>query len=262
MSPPIAFVLLQQAAVPDLQALVDVLRQRHPDQPWAVDAPGLKRPRAPFILCGHRIVILLPVDAPVPNDESMWAHAAMSWPEARLAARHRAHVIVSLMGKGDDSVEDAKLVTAVVGGLIATASGACGVVFGGLVARSPQIWLEMSQEAFAPHPDYPIMLWIDIVPFRPGPQSVGAFTRGLSRFAGREIEYEVPGASSAPLIQRLAGLASYMVEHGDLVRDGDTIGEQQDERIEVHHGFSRFDGKPVLRIGPEPVPSGPLKLVN
>jgi hypothetical protein len=193
MSPPIAFVLLHEPAVPDLAALLEALRQRHPDLTWTAGSPGPNRPRSPFILCGRRIVVLMPVEAPLPVDEEVWVRAATAWPEAHEAvARHRAHVIVSLISGGEGKVEDAKIVTAVVGGLVSITAEARGVVFCGRVARSSQIWFDMSARAFAPYPDYPFMLWIDIVPFDSSPQSIGAITFGLSRFTGREIEFEIP----------------------------------------------------------------------
>jgi hypothetical protein len=170
MTLPIAFVLLQEPAAPDLSALLEAMRQRHPERSWTEGSPGPSRPRSPFILCGKRIVVLMPVQAPLPDDEEMWARAATAWPEAReVAARHRAHVIVSLMGESEGKIEDAKIVTAVVGGLIAITAAACGVVFGGRVVRSSQTWLDLSARAFAPYPDYPYALWIDVASFRLSP---------------------------------------------------------------------------------------------
>jgi uncharacterized protein DUF4261 len=163
-------------------------------------------------------------------------------------------VIVSLIGESDGKLADARIITAVVGGLIAVTPGACGVVFCGRVVRSSQIWLDMSARAFAPYPDYPFTLWIDVVPFQSGPQSVGALTFGLSRFTGREIEVEVPGLSGSPLLERAAGLAGYMLEHGDAIEDGDTIGDEEAARINVLHRVSHRNGAPVLRLDPDPAP--------
>jgi hypothetical protein len=251
MTQPIAFVLLQEPAAPNLPALLDAMRQRHPDLVWTPGSAGPKRPRSPFILCGKRIVVLMPVDAPLQTDADMWARAATAWPEAREAAqRHRAHVIVSLMGVSEGKVEDARIITAVVGGLIAVTAAACGVVFSGRVARSSQIWLEMSSRAFAPYPNTPFMLWIDIVPFQSGPQSIGALTFGLSRFTGREIECEFPGLSGSTLLHRAAGLAGDMLERGDHAGDGDTIEASETERIKVRHHVSHHNGAPVLRVDP------------
>jgi len=166
-------------------------------------------------------------------------------------------VIVSLMGDSEGKLDDAKIVTAVVGGLIAITAKACGVVFCGRVARSSQIWLEMSARAFAPYPDYAFMLWIDIVPFESSPQSVGALTYGLSRFTGREIEFEVPGLSGPTLLDRVAGLAGDMLERGDRIDDGDTIDASEPERINVKHRVSFLNGSAVLRVGPDSTPLDP-----
>jgi hypothetical protein len=256
MTLPIAFVLLQEPAAPDLSALLEAMRQRHPERSWTEGSPGPSRPRSPFILCGKRIVVLMPVQAPLPDDEEMWARAATAWPEAReVAARHRAHVIVSLMGESEGKIEDAKIVTAVVGGLIAITAAACGVVFGGRVVRSSQTWLDLSARAFAPYPDYPYALWIDVASFRLSPQSTGALTSGLTRFIGREVEFEIPGLSGPSVFQRIASLACYMLEHGDQINDGDTIGDEETERISVKHRVSPLNCAPVLRVGPD---SGPL----
>ena len=256
MPPPIAFVLLHEPAVPDLPALLEALRQRHPDLSWTAGTPGPNRPRSAFILCGKRIVILMQAEARLaaPDDE-MWARAATAWPEAHeAAALHRAHVIVSLMDDGEGKVEDAKIVTAVVGGLISITTEACGVVFCGRIARSSQIWLEMSARAFAPYPDYPFMLWIDIVPFEQSPQSVGALTYGLSRFTGREIEFEAPSLSGPTLLHQVAGLAGDMIERDDRIGDDDTIDASEPEPINVKHPVPHLNGAPVLRVGPDSTP--------
>ena len=258
MTLPIAFVLLREPAVPDLSMLLEAMRQRHPERSWTAGSPGPNRPRSPFILCGKRIVVLMPVEAPLPADEDMWARAATAWPEARaVVARHQAHVIVSLMGESEGKIEDAKIVTAVVGGLIAVTAAACAVVFGGRVARSAQSWLDLSARAFAPYPDYPFALWIDVTSFRVGSQSTGALTYGLTRFIGREVEFEVPGLSGPSLLQRIASLACYMLEHGEGINDGDTIEDEEAERMNVKHRVSFLNGAPVLRVGPDPTPLNP-----
>ena len=259
MTLPIAFVLLHEPVVPDLPALVEALRLRHADLSWTAGTPGPNRPRSAFLLCGKRIVILMPVGTPLAEpDEDMWARAATAWPEAHeAAALHRGHVIVSLMGDSEGKVDDARIVTAVVGGLISITAQACGVVFCGRVARSSQIWLEMSARAFAPYPNYPFMLWIDIVPFESSPQSVGALTYGLSRFTGREIEFEVPGRSGPTLLHRLAGLAGDMLERGDHLGDGDTSEASETERISMKHRVSSLNGAAVLRVGSDPTPLDP-----
>jgi hypothetical protein len=254
VSQPIAFVLLEASATPDMSLLVEAMRQRHAELPWEIEQSA-QGGALPFIRCGGTVVVVMEVGAALPHDANLWRRAAMTWPLGpRVAEGHRAHLIVSVMGEAMNKLEAARIVTAVVGGLVATVPGSCAVVWGMHVARSAQMWLETSHNAFAPYPNYPFTLWIDIAPFRSNPSSVGAFTVGLAQFVSREIEFELPGLSGAGLIERVAGLAAFLIQRGDLVADGDTIGVSDAERIKVYHRTSRFNGSPVLAVGNQPLP--------
>ena len=75
-----------------------------------------------------------------------------------------------------------------------------------------------------------------------------AVTSGLSVFAGREIEVESASLDLATAVQRAANLAVYLVENGTMVRDGDTIGSTEAERIIVRQATSRrFADLSVIR---------------
>jgi hypothetical protein len=259
MSNPIAFVLLDRPFRLDVRPLVEILRQRHADLRWDVTATAAtaKDVDPPFIRCGDHLVTILSMPAPLPYDENLWKRASKTWPEApHIAARHSGHLIVTTMGAAENKagianltpLESARLTTAVVGGLTAITSGCCGVVWAGNVARSPQIWLDMSRRAFAPFPDYPFTLWVEIIPF-PSARTTGAITVGLSSFLDREIEFEVDGMEYATVIDRVAGLAVYLIERGTVVKDGDTIGVSEQDRIKVYHRTSRFTGAPVIAVG-------------
>lgn len=185
--------------------------------------------------------------APIPQDAGLWARAATTWPESKaVAARHRGHLIVSMLGRSEQPLVAARVTTAVIGALIATMPECCGVVWAGRVARPAELWLEMSSRSFAPFPDYPFTLWVDILPFRSGAK-IGSVTTGLSAFVGREIEF-VTGKLTLPvLIDKVAGLSVYLMEHGNVVKDGDTMGGSATERIAVRHKNSEvFGALPVF----------------
>jgi hypothetical protein len=251
MSNPIAFVLLDSFVTPDIQALVEILRLRHPDLPWdyAGDQATAKPDDALLIRSGGHLVTVMSMPAPLPHEEGLWARASRAWPEARtVPGRHHAHLIVAIVGEIENKLQGARLITAVVGGVTAVTSGCCAVVWRTLVARSAEMWLEASSRAFAPFPDYPFVLWVDIVPF-PSGQTIGAITIGLSSFINREIEFEVDGMDRAMVIDRVAGLISYLIEHGSVIKDGDTIGISESDRTKVHYRTSRFTGAPVITVG-------------
>jgi hypothetical protein len=111
--------------------------------------------------------------------------------------------------------------------------------FGKLVQKSG--WIGKS-----PFPDYPFTLWLDILPFR-SDRGIGAVTMGLAAFAGREIEFETAKLPFPAMIDKVAGLSAYLVEHGNVVKDGDTFGGDERERFAVRYKNSdRFGGMPVF----------------
>jgi hypothetical protein len=70
---------------------------------------------------------------------------------------------------------------------------------------------------------------------------------GLSAFVGREIEFVSGKLTLSALFDKVAGLAVYLIEHGSVVKDGDTIGASVSERIQVRHRNSdAFGGLPVF----------------
>jgi Domain of unknown function (DUF4261) len=185
--------------------------------------------------------------APGPDDPGLWQRAQFTWPEAKsVASRHQGHIIVSVLGPGQGPLANARITTAVIGALIATMPECSAVVWGGTVVRRPDVWLDMSAESFAPFPDYPAALWFDMLPFRKK-RGIGALTMGLQDFAEREIQFETVKLPLDSLLDRISGLAIYLIEHGPVVRDGDTFGGDEQERFFVRYANSEtFEGLPVL----------------
>ncbi|WP_063688314.1 DUF4261 domain-containing protein [Bradyrhizobium stylosanthis] len=244
----LALVLLEQPATPDMVALAGALRARHPELPMEVErgGEGGVRKGSPLLRCGNEFVAVMSMPAPIPEDSGLWSRAASTWPEGRaVAARHRGHLIVSVLGQNQQPLSAARLTTAVIGGLIATMPQCCGVVWNGKVARSADLWLDMSMQSFAPFPDYPSSLWFDMLPFR-SEAGIGAATMGLSAFAEREIQFETRKLTLATLMSKVDGLAAYLIEHGPVVKDGDTFGRDDRERFAVRYKNSDQFGLPVL----------------
>lgn len=246
----LSLVLLNNPVTPDMSAVAKVIHARHPElAPEAMDDGRAQQAQAnsPLIRCGKELVAVMSMPAPVPDDQGLWARAATTWPESKaVAARHRGHLIVSMLGKGEQPLVAARVTTAVIGALIATMPECCGVVWAGRVARPVDLWLETSRDSFAPYPGYPFGLWVDILPFGSGAK-IGAVTMGLSAFVGREIEFVTGKLTLPALFDKVAGLSMYLIEHGSVVKDGDTIGASASERIQVRYKNSEvFGGLPVF----------------
>lgn len=244
----LALVLLDSPATPDMAALAEAIRARHPELPMEVEGGEEgARQGSPLIRCGNELVAVMSMPAPIPDDPGLWSRASTIWPQAKaVAARHRGHLIVSVLGQNQQVLPTARLTTAVIGALIATIPQCCGVVWNGKVARPADLWLDMSSRSFAPYPDYPVSLWIDILPFR-SEAGIGAVTMGLSAFSEREIQFETQKLPLPTLISKVDGLAVYLVEHGPVVKNGDTFGGSARERFTVRHKSSdQFGGLPVF----------------
>ncbi len=241
----LAFVLLENPANPDMVALAEALRSRHPQLATEVgngDAAGVRQSSsASVVRCGEQLITVMSMPTPIPQDPGLWSRSATAWPEAKaVAARHRGHLMVSVLGQNH-------------GALIATMPQCCAVVWDGKVARPADLWLHLSIRSYAPFPDYPFALWVDVLPFRSEP-GIGAVTMGLSAFVGREIEFETSRLTLATLIEKVASLAVYLIEHGRVLRDGDTFGGDAQERIAVRYKNSlQFNGMPVFLCTDRPV---------
>ncbi|MDE2377384.1 DUF4261 domain-containing protein [Bradyrhizobium sp.] len=250
MSNPLALVLLEKPVTPDMSAVTRALHARHPELRTEFGGREDQSPAgSPLIRCGDHLVAVMSMPAPIPEDAGLWSRTTTTWPDGKMvAARHRGHLIVSALGQGEKRLPAARTSTAVVGALIAAIPECCGVVWDAKVARPARLWLDMSRQSFAPFPDYPFTLWVDILPFRTE-TGIGAVTMGLSAFAGREIEFETEKLTLRAMLDKVAGLAAYLVEHGPVVSDGDTIGSSETERFTVRHMTSpQFSGLPVLFV--------------
>jgi hypothetical protein len=257
---PVAYILLEDARLPDEETLIRTLRARHPDLRWSRStvAPSDGAGGPMFIRAGDHLMTIRMMPAPIPFDQQLWQRASWLWPEALHAAgRHRAHLIVSPMGPAESNAavkalgfaENARLATAFVGAVVAALPGVVAVVWLGNVGRSPEMWLKQSRSAFAPYPDQPFALWMEIVPYRSG-KTIGAYTVGLSAFTGREIEFEVDGLDQHTVTVRVAQLSAYLIGNGP--DDGPKSGavfeadSEIDHRVAVLHRNSRFNIGPVI----------------
>jgi hypothetical protein len=240
-----SLVLLERPLSLDMNAVAAAIRARYPETPVIVPGEGGGQP---LIVCGGKIIAVMSMPAPAPQDEGVMARAGATWPQVRETyQRHRAHLVVALMDDDAEPLEAARIVTAVLHGLLAVVPGCLGVVWGGRVAHPADRFLDMSKQAFAPYPGFPFMLWISVHPFRQG-ATFGAVTHGLMSFVGREIEFE-SGRDLASVVNKVAGLASYLIQHGDVIKDGQTFGADETERLKVQHAISReIAGLPVLRV--------------
>ena len=273
MTDPFALVLLEACHLPDKKVLIEALRSQHPGLLWESSAAAAKIEADDCLLirAGDDLVAILLIPAPMPFNQQMWQQASSVWAEAfEAVGRHSAHLVVSIVGPavgGTEApkrsvVESSRLVTAIVGGLIKAHPGCLAVAWNGKVGRSPEGWLSQTPRSFAPYPDHPYSLWIEIAHFVSGP-TIGAYTIGLSAFVGREIEFEVDGLGQRDVTVRVAHASSYLIANGlDKNSESGTVYRDEDENVgpvAILHRNSRFNLGPVISFFPIHDRAGRLK---
>ena len=187
--------------------------------------------------------------APIPwSDLEGPCKTSFLWRNAETELRpHTSHLIVSASGESS-KVELATLVTKVTASALGTCTAAIGVYWGsGPLVIPSKLFREFAIKMLPFGP--PIQIWID---FRVGQDALGksfGFTDGLADLG--LMDFETTNASEPPLAlrDRLWSLATYLIENGAVIRDGDTIGQDAKERIRVVYSQSTFGHRDeVMRL--------------
>lgn len=243
----IAMVLLEHDAPVDLRALRDSLARNWPDLPPATNFKQADNTIS-FDL-GANNVILGKMPAPIPwSDLEGPCATSILWPTATQdVPRHRLHWIVTAMGDLNP-LPLSTLLTQATAALVEACPAAMGVYWGNATLLVPkQIFCEFAREILPHGP--PVFIWVDFRVGRDSPQTTAGFTTGMAALG--HMEFETRNCPEAPgdLRERLVALVNYVLEHGPVIRDGDTVGEDEHERIRVDFKPSSFgQERTVMRL--------------
>jgi hypothetical protein len=131
---------------------------------------------------------------------------------------------------------------------VASHTDAAGIYWGsGTLVHDPQVFIEQVHDL---SPDnLPLPLWID---FRVVPNDDGSnrlFTTGMKAF--NEAEIEIPHSQKQPaeIFNFACAIAEYIITSHAEIRDGETVGRSETERIRATHAPSMCDSAvTVLRL--------------
>lgn len=219
---------------------------------WDIDVPDDPEPEDDVIYAdvnGYRVVVGL-MPAPVPDGEAeYWAKGNYMWQDAvEVAASHKAHAIIAILGKEDDLIEKGKLFVKAVCAIMKQETAVAfyneGAVF------PPKMYLDFAGLMSDGHVPVLNLVWLGI--FSDGKQS-GVYTYGMRRMGKEEMEVyiEADKADFNELREFMLTIASYVLKTGATLRDGETIGftEEQKLPITLSKGVA-VDGN-TLKIGYE-----------
>jgi len=189
---------------------------------------------------GESGVVMGKMPAPIPwTDLEGPCATSILWKNAaEEVKRHKLHWIVTVHGELE-AVELSTLLTQATAAALAACPAAIGVYWGNATLVVPKsLFLDFAKDVLPHGP--PLHVWVDFRVGKDTETSSAGFTTGMKALG--HMEFETQGAPEPPgeLRERLVALAGYVLENGPVIRDGDTVGEDADERIRVVCSASAF----------------------
>ena len=221
-----AMVLLTAKECPSASMLEDNYKKQYPSIKIACEKSILS-----FSLDNINIVCAL-MEAPIPKEElegpiqttKFWKNAIEE------VQSHTAHLIVTASGETEPKNLAFQLTKAIEG--ILQCTDAIGVYWGAATnIIQKDIFLDFSTNCSIEY--LPLYLWIDFRCFRKEKKYYALFTTGMKSLGFKEIEVFKSQYDCSVLTEKSFNLAHYLLDNGDIIRSGQTIGFTKDEKIKI-----------------------------
>ena len=244
---PIAVVLLAKGAKLSLSAIQQNFIATWPRLPRPMDAK--KTDQAISFGVGGSTVSFRVVPHPIASPEFTRVCAeSWFWPDATKKLENQIGHVVITVESHETRLNQVKFLSLATTALLISTPGTLGVYWpeGNLVI-SPEMFREFCVQML---PDsLPLYIWVD---FRVAKNDHGrsmGYTRGLSQFGLMELETLNSPEEPDELRERFFGLAVYFIENGTIIKNGDSIGEGDQDKVKVIYSDSSFGHlKRVMRL--------------
>lgn len=218
--------LLEQPTF-DFQALSEQLKQD-----WGIEVAkeGVSAESLVAEIDNMAIMVGL-IAAPVPDVDAQ-AKTNHLWEEAvSVAEKHQAHLLVSVL-KREQSVLDASKLFVKVLSSISKQSNVIGLNILGTVLN-PEEYTELAESAIKMNV-YPVLNLVFIrVYSMDGGNTFCAYTYGLNMFDKEEMEILNSKKDSEDVFSFLVSLIGYVIEYDVILKDGETVGFTEEEKLKV-----------------------------
>lgn len=245
----LSFVLLDEPVF-SLEQLVSDLKED-----WNIDIKkddkaemNLENVTAVFSVDNMLATIGL-IPAPVPDDEAVHnAETNFRWKEAvEVTKSHRAHLVVAVLSQDKPMLEAGTLLVK-LGAACLKQQHAIAINTAGTVME-PNVYKEYAKDAIADGM-FPIL---DLVFFgiysNDNGKTISGYTFGLQNFNKDEIEVLDSQHSASEVFEFLIDIASYVVESDVILKDGETIGFSEEQKLPITKSKSRVLDFDTLKIG-------------
>jgi hypothetical protein len=203
-----------------------------------------------FNLFGERFFYSL-MPAPIPWEELEGpCTTAWYWPEAtELMSRQTSHIIISILPNTSSiltQVERATLLSRITAAILFN-TNSIGVYWGaGTVVSSKEVFMEKINNMDIDN--LPFELWIDLRLQRTKSGGCQFFTTGMKSFGHREIEIRDSKMNGNDISSFMYNIIAYLLEKGPVIKDGDTIGGDENEKIKVRYDKSMWNVKEDVMV--------------
>ncbi len=183
-----------------------------------------------------------------------WSHlegpcaTAWWWPDATEKMKgHGSHVLVALVGDSGNFIQRCITLTHLAAA-VAAHTDAAGIYWGGgTLVHDPQVFIEQAKDISLGN--LPLHLWIDFRVEQNEDGSCRLFTTGLKVFNHMEIEIPQCTKPPADILDFAHAIAAYVITSSKTIRDGETIGRSEAEKVRVSYAPSMSDsGTTVMRL--------------
>ena len=244
----VSFVLLDDIAL-DLDALVKNLQE---DWGITVAADDIDHQEKRFVSLQDGMMLAVSLmSAPVPNGEAVQnAKTNWLWPEAvSVAEAHKAHIMVAVMGMGQDSLHTATMHVKVCASCL-TLSNATGMNTLGSVLN-PELYIEAAKMHIGNN-TFPVMNLVFFGLYsNDGGKTGCGYTYGMDLFGKKNIEIIDSVHTPAEIHDFMVNIAGYVIESDVTLKDGETLGYSAEQKLPITEsaGVAIDADKLTLKIG-------------
>lgn len=222
----VAFVLLSNSQW-DVNQLINDCKTD-----WNIKLPDDSKDNTLVAMMGDMTLAIALMPTPVPNEEAEYnAGANYMWKDAvEVSKSHKAHILVSVLGKDANLLDRGKLFTKVVSSCLkqenATAVYTDGAVFQPQFYRAVASIMRQDEDAL------PILDWVWFGIYRTD-EYAGIYTYGMRKFGKEEIEVYATNADLNDIRDFLLDIVTYVLDSDVTLEDGETIGFSEEQKLGI-----------------------------
>lgn len=201
---------------------------------WDVDVPDEKPEENDVVYArvGDFTLVIGMMPAPVPDGApEHFAHGNYMWREAvETVKRHKAHLLVCILGDNDDLLEKGRLYVMVSAAVLKQESAIAFYQEGAVY--QPEMYLVCAR--MIKTNKFPLLNWVWFGLYNDG-KMAGCYTYGMRRFGKEEMEVYVAseGADLNAIREFVLGIATYVIDSDVTLKDGETIGFTEEQKLPI-----------------------------